>query len=84
MDKKKPAFHDLKGAQQVRFGELQGFGTVVKQAPIITPEEEDRLWETKVMGDHSPLRAVFIYVGKSFCFRGGKEGTAQYQVLPAS
>lgn len=78
MDKNNHAFRDLIGAQQVKFRELQqqGVGTVVKHAPVITQEEEDRLWEKRVLGDHSPLalqRAVFFYAGKSFCLRGGEE-----------
>ena len=34
------------------------------------------LWGSKVIGDHTPLalqRAVFFYVGKAFCLRGGEE-----------
>ena len=39
-------------------------------------EEENVLWESRVIGDHNPLkieRAVFFYVGKAFCLRGGQE-----------
>ena len=39
-----------------------GIGAAVKHTTIITPEEKSRLWEAKVIGDHSPLallRAVF-------------------------
>ena len=42
----------------------------------MTNEEENLLWQSKTIGDHDPLallRAVFFYVGKSFCLRGGEE-----------
>ena len=71
-------FRDLNGAVQVRFRELreEGVGAQVSHAPVILPDEEDMLWASKVIGDHSPLslqRAVFFYVGKAFCLRGGEE-----------
>lgn len=48
---------------------MDGVGAVVKHAAIVTLEEENRLWESKVLGVHTPLalvRVVFIYVSKSF------------------
>ena len=39
-------------------------------------EHEGKLWETGVLGDASPRslqRAVFYYIGKRFCIRGGDE-----------
>jgi hypothetical protein len=78
MDRKDPLFRDLTGAMQVRYRELrtEGVGAVVKHAAIVTPEEENQLWNSKVLGVHSPValvRAVFFYVGKTFCIRGGEE-----------
>ena len=55
---------------------LKRVGAVVNYAAIITPEEEHQLWSSKVLGVHNPLtllRAVFFYVGKTFCIRGGEE-----------
>ena len=77
MDRKNTRFRELTGAMQVRFRELRkaGVGAVVKHAPIVTPEEEDLLWSSEIMGVHSPLalqRAVFYYVGKTFCLRGAE------------
>ena len=74
MDRKKPRFRDLTSAIQVRYRELrtEGVGAIVKH--LVTPEEV--LWNSKVLGVHSPLalvRAVFFYVGKTFCIRGGEE-----------
>ena len=78
MDRKEPRFRDLTGAIQVRYRELrtEGVGAMVKHAAVVTPEEETQLWNSKVLGVHSPLaliRAVFFYVGKTFCIRGGEE-----------
>ena len=78
MDRKHPAFRELSGAMAVRFRELRekGVGAVVKHAVVVTSAEEDLLWESGVIGDHSPIalqRAVFFYVGKAFCLRGGQE-----------
>ena len=42
----------------------------------MTPEEEDKLWDSGAIGIFSPkvlLRCVFFYVGKCFCLRGGQE-----------
>ena len=42
----------------------------------MSSDEEDKLWETGVIGIDNPLallRAVFFYNGKNFCLRGGKE-----------
>ena len=48
----------------------------LKHAAIVTPEEEDMLLEKGVMGVFAPkplVQAVFFYVGKAFCLRGGAE-----------
>ena len=49
-------------AQELR---EQGVGAQVRHAEVITPEEEDMLWNAVVMGIFSPralVRAVFFYV----------------------
>ena len=78
MNRKDPNFQDLTGALQVRYRELResGVGAQVHHAAVVTSEEEAILWESKVIGDDSPLalqRTVFFYVGKAFCLRGGQE-----------
>ena len=77
MNRKDPNFRDLNGAIQVRFRELreQGVGAQVSHAAVVLPEEEDRLWASKVIGDHSPLalqRAVFFMWARHFASEGGK------------
>ena len=50
-------------------------GASIKHAPVVRLEEE-LLWSTGTIGDHSPLalqRAVFYYCGEVFCLRGGQE-----------
>ncbi len=65
MNRKDSKFRELTGALQVRYRELceLGVGTVVKHTAVVTPDEENALWESKVIGDHDPLalqRAVFF------------------------
>ena len=48
----------------------------VKHAAVITPEEEEKLWESGAIGIYSPeviVRCIFYYIGKIFCLRGGQE-----------
>ena len=78
MNRRDPCFRDLTGALQVKFRELRedGIGAIVKHAPVVLPEEEEKFWDTKVFGVDSPValqRAVFFYVGKVCCLRGGEE-----------
>ena len=78
MDRKDRRFADLNGAISSVFRKLreEGIGALVKHAPVISPEEEEKLWSSKVLGTSSPLqlqRAVFYLVGKVFCLRGGEE-----------
>ena len=57
MNRKDPDFSDVTGAIQVRFRELRekGVGAHVSHAPGVLPNEEDMLWASKVIGDHTPL-----------------------------
>lgn len=50
MDRKNEHFCDLTGVLQVRYRALreQGVGAVVKHAPVVTPDEEDALWESTI------------------------------------
>ena len=54
----------------------EGVGAIVKHAPVVLPEEEQKFWDTKVFSIDSPealQRAVFFYVRKVCCLRGGEE-----------
>ena len=53
-----------------------GVGAQKRSAEPFTKEEENKLWESGVLGVHDPtslLRAVFYSNGKNFCLRGGSE-----------
>ena len=78
MDRRDRLFNDLNGALKSVFHKLKedGIGAVMKHATVVTPQEEELLWSTGTIGVSSPLslqRAVFYYVGKVFCLRGGEE-----------
>ena len=48
----------------------------MKRTAVITELEENQLWESGALGVDTPekfQRAVFFYVGKVFCIRGGQE-----------
>ena len=73
-------FNDLNGALKSIFPNRRedGMGTIVKHATVVTPQEEELLWSTRKIGVHvyvsSPLsiqQAVFYYIGKVFCLKGG-------------
>ena len=76
LDKKDPRFSELSGVCGSVAKQLckDGVGASIKHAPIITPEE--LLLNKGVIGIFAPkplVRAVFYYVGKAFCLRGGME-----------
>ena len=74
-DEKFANFKSTLDAEMKRL-QAQGVGSKRRQAEIITPEEEDLLWEKKLLGDHSPkalLDTVIFYNGLYFALRGGKE-----------
>ena len=51
-------------------------GAAVKHASAITDQEENHIWQSGIIGDHSPtaiLIAVFYLNGIDFSLRGGKE-----------
>ena len=44
-----------------------------KSTPVLSNHEEDKLWESGVIGLDTPiglLKAVFFYNGKNFCLCG--------------
>ena len=78
LDKANPAFKSFHHVLDNTFKSLrqEGVGSGTKHAEIITKEEEQKLWESGVMGIGDPkslLRAIFYYNGKNFCLRGGQE-----------
>ena len=54
----------------------EGVGAEVKHTSVISPEEENALWESDVLGVKTPkslLYAVFYKNGQNVCLRGGAE-----------
>ena len=53
-----------------------GIESVKKQAEPLTMEEEEQLWEKKILGDHSPkalLNTMMFMNGLYFALRSGVE-----------
>ena len=53
-----------------------GIGSVKKQAEPLTMDEEEQLWEKKILGDHSPkalLNTMMFMNGLYFALRSGVE-----------
>ena len=78
IDKKDKKFKELHCICDRLYRELRkkGIGANSKRAELMTPEDEWRLWETGVLGVHSPaalLNVVFYCNGKNFHLRGGEE-----------
>ena len=71
-------FAELWGVLDAEMKRLKsaGIGSQKRQAEPLTPEEEERLWEKGILGDHSPqalLNAVFYFNGIYFALRSGDE-----------
>lgn len=71
-------FKELHNVLERCYKELneQGVGAVRKQAEVISVEEEQLLWDSGMLGTHSPLallNAVFYYNGLNFILCGGQE-----------
>ena len=78
LDHSNPIYCDLHRACDTVYRELhgQGIGTAVRHTATFTPEEEEKLWVSGVIFILTPKafqRAVFFYIGKHFCIRGGEE-----------
>ena len=78
IDKKNDLFSLKKHAldQQLRFLRANGIGVQKKQAPVITRDTEQKLWDTGTLGLDSPtslLNAIFFLNGKNSTLRGVSE-----------
>ena len=78
LDKTDLRFRELRAACDNVARQLRkdGVGAEVKHTEVITTEEEAKLWESGTIGINDPLplvRAVFYYIGKTLCLRGGQE-----------
>ena len=78
LDKKDVRFQQFHHSLDVHFNKLHssGIGRQVNHAEVISKQEENKLWESGVLGDSDPKslqNAVFYMVGKMLCLRGGVE-----------
>ena len=78
LDRKDTRFRDFLGAVRSYFVVYikSGVGTDVKHTAVITNEEEDQLWSSgalNISDSKGQQQAVFYYVGKVYCIRGGEE-----------
>ena len=54
----------------------QGVGANVKQAQAFSEADEDKLWTSKLLGDHTAsvlLNTMVFLIGKNFALRSGRE-----------
>ena len=75
-DKSDVFFRGLRGTMESMYQKLhkEGLDVQVKHASLITVEDEEKLLESKTLGDHQPevlLRTVFYLNGRNLCLRGG-------------
>lgn len=78
LDRSQTAFLELQRTCDTVYHDLhcQGIGATVRHTPMLSPDEESKLWSTGVLGCSTPKslkRVVFFYFGKRFCIRGGEE-----------
>ena len=76
-----PAFKDLKFTldNTMKARTLQGIGTSMKQAEILSAMDEDLLWSLGLLSmsmPHQFLHTMIFSIGKGFALRAGKEHRA--------
>ena len=75
---KEEAYADFRSTLDAEMKRLKraGVGSHKRQAEPLTQEEEELLWEKRILGDHSPqalLNSVFFFNGVCFALRSGDE-----------
>ena len=75
---KDPEFADLKSSLDAEMKKIQssGKGSIKKQAEPLSLEEEELLWEKKLLGDHSPetlLNTIVFMNGLYIALRSWNE-----------
>ena len=78
LDRTDTKFKKLHNTCDVIFRSLHDddIGAKKKSTQVITKEHEDKLWESGVLNTTTPdglQKAVFFYLGKICCLRGGEE-----------
>ena len=75
---KERRFSEFRASLDAEMKRLQGegYGSTKKQAEVLREEDENRLWEKKLLGDHTPqtlLDTIVFYNGLFFALRSGQE-----------
>ena len=78
LDSSQSAFRELRRTCDTVYRDLhtQGIGATIHHTPTFSTEDENKLWSTGVLGYSTPKSlqwAVFFYIGKRFCIRGGEQ-----------
>ena len=78
LDKKDHRFIHFRNTLDTVCSQLhsKGVGSSVKSAAVMSFDDEDALWDRKVMSMDDPsslLNLIFFYVGLHCCLRGGQE-----------
>ena len=78
LDPKNTMYRDFHRSCDTVYRQLhsQGIGTSVSHAKIFSKDEEELFWSSGVFSISNPTslqHAVFYFVGKHFCIRGGDE-----------
>ena len=77
-DQGNSTYRDLRRTCDSVFRQLRsdGIGADVNRTSVFTPEEEQKLWDSRILATDNPTalqRTVFFYIGKCYCIRGGDE-----------
>ena len=85
LDKQETCFREIRGTCDTVYRDLcsKGVGAEVHHTPIFTAEEEAKLWQLEILTIKNPKglqRAVFFYIGKCFCIRGGQEQRSPWSI----
>ena len=75
---KDPTFSEFRASLDAEMKRLQsaGIGSVKKQAKPLTIEEDELLWQRKLLGDHNPqslLNTMMFMSGLYFALQSGSE-----------
>ena len=81
---KDPSFSEFRASLDAEMKRLQsaGIGSVKKQAEPLMIEEEELLWQKKLLGDHNPqslLKTMMFMNGLYFALRSGSEHQVRYK-----
>ena len=74
---KHPSFSDFRASLDAEMKRLQiaGIGSIKKQAEPLTIEEEELLWQKKLLGDHNPQSLLNTMMYMNGLYFPGRKST---------